>query len=191
MKKAGMLVQHELHVAPVVARLPLDHVAGERVRAAREPDEGNFAGQGTPDLAYRVGDVAQALARVGYGELRDRGFVAQRSLEARPFSLCEVKSQSHRVRNGENVREQDRRIQGEPLEGLQRHFSRERGGFAQGEETPRAAPRLVVFGKVAPRLAHQPYRRVRGRLPEQRAYQRVVLQRRHRLRASSSGGWWN
>src|SRR5213594_557679 len=98
MKKDGMLVQHELNVAPVVARLSLHHVAGERVRTAGEPDEGYFAGKGALDLADRVGDVAQALARVGCGELRDRGLVAQRSLEARPLSLCKVESQSHRVR---------------------------------------------------------------------------------------------
>src|SRR5439155_25958963 len=111
----------------------------------------------------------------------------ERSIKGRTLSLSEVKSQDHRVGNGENVREQDCRIQRETLEGLQRHFSCERGRFAQGEEAPRAAPRLVIFGKVAPRLAHQPNRRVRGRLPEQRPYQRVVLQRSHRLTASSGG----
>src|SRR5207244_8727535 len=103
-------------------------------------------------------------------------------------TLLEGKSHSDRVGERENVREEDRWVQRKALKRLQGDFGRERRRFTQGEEASRAAPRFVVLGKVAPRLAHQPHRRVRGRLPEQGPYQRVVLQRRHRLRASSSGG---
>jgi len=72
---------------------------------------------------------------------------------------------------------------GNRFEGLQRHFSRERGRFAQGEESSLrgAASRCIREGSAC--LAHQPYRRVRGRLPEERPYQRVVLQGRHRLQS--------
>src|SRR5438309_5862649 len=45
MEEAGMLVQQELHVAPVVARLSLHHLARERVGAPREPDEADCGGR--------------------------------------------------------------------------------------------------------------------------------------------------
>src|SRR5213078_2717723 len=58
----------------------------------------------------------------------------------------------------------------------ERHFGREGWRLGEREEAARLGARLVVFGKIAAGLAHEPDRRIRGRLPGERAQQRVVLQ---------------
>ena len=54
-------------------------------------------------------------------------FVAQRTLEARALAFGEREPEAHRVRDGEDVGEQDRRVEREALERLQRHLGGERG----------------------------------------------------------------
>src|SRR5439155_17358586 len=68
--------------------------------------------------------------------------------------------------------EQDRRVQRIARERLQRHLGGERGRLAQREKASRLRSRAAVFGEITARLAHEPDRRIRGRLPQQRADQR-------------------
>ena len=51
---------------------------------------------------------------------------ARRALEARPLALGEIEPEAHRVGNGQDVREQDRRIERKAIQRLQRHLGRER-----------------------------------------------------------------
>ena len=63
---------------------------------------------------------------------------------------------------------------GKRVERLQRDFGRERRRLREREEAAGLRTRRVVFGQIAPRLAHQPDRRVRRGLAAQRAQERVV-----------------
>jgi hypothetical protein len=94
--------------------------------------------------------------------------------ELRPFAGLEVRpSPWHRER--QDVGEQDRRVERETIERLQRHFGRVVGILREAEETAGAA-RRVVFGQIAAGLAHQPDRRVVGRLAQKRTQEGVVEQ---------------
>ena len=97
----------------------LDHVAGERPGAAGETDQGYSAIEGTGDFAHGVGDIAQLCGGVGHAERPYGRLVTHRMLKARSLTLGESKAQPHRIRNGENVGKQNRRIQIEAIERLQ------------------------------------------------------------------------
>ena len=173
-EQVGAAIEHRLDLAEVGAAAALDHVAGERPGAAREADQRHAAGEHGANGAHGVGHVAQLRRRIGRRQPHHGSLVAHRPLEARPFALGEVQPQAHGVGHGEDVGEQDRRIEREALERLQRHLARQLGRLAQGEEAPGARARGVVLGQVAPGLAHQPDRRVRGGLAPQRAQESVV-----------------
>ena len=85
-QQVGPVVQHRLDEAVVVRAAALDHVAGERPRAAGEADQRHAAVERAADLCDGIEDVAQ-LRQVGDGEAGDRAFVAQRCREARPLAL--------------------------------------------------------------------------------------------------------
>ena len=119
------------------------------------------------DRAYRVHHVAQAVFRVGHAERVDRRLVAYRALEARALALAEVQAETHRVGDGQDVGEQDRRIELVAPQRLHSHFAGEFGVAAQAHEVARLRPRLAVLGQVAARLAHDPDgRAVRGLAPQ-------------------------
>jgi hypothetical protein len=106
----------------------------------------------------------------------DRGLVVQRALELGPFALGKIQPQPHRVRYGEDIGEQDRRVQRETIQRLQRHLGGVVRALAQAEKTASALPRLTVFRQIAPRLAHHPHGCVVGWLTQQGAQEGVVLQ---------------
>ena len=183
MQEVGTRVEQGLHVAEVLAAAAFDHVAGERERAAAEADERNAAAQRLAHHGEGVEHVAQPR-RVGNGERGDVALGAQRPLELRPLAFDEVQPQSHRVGHREDVGEDDRSVEREALDRLQRDLTGELGRLREREEAAGLAPRGVVFGKVAPRLAHDPDRRVRRRFAQQRAQERVVAHARfYRLRS--------
>ncbi len=108
--------------------------------------------------------------------------------ETRAFALGKMQAQPHCIGNGQDVREQDRRVKRKAVERLQRHFGRERRRLRQCEEASRLRARCVVLGQVASRLPHQPDRRVRRGLASQSAQEGVVTQCRHEWRTEWRGG---
>ncbi|ABA47710.1 hypothetical protein BURPS1710b_0171 [Burkholderia pseudomallei 1710b] len=177
--QVGPRVRHRFHGAEIVRAAAFDHVARERPRAAGEADQRHalaaFAvGERAANLAHRVGHVAERRADVRHRELRDVGLGAHRMRELRPLARGEIEAQPHRVGNRQDVGEQDRGVERKALERLQRHFGRVIGLLREPEEAARARARCVVLGQVAARLAHQPDRRVVGRLAQQRAQEGVV-----------------
>ena len=168
-------VQHRLQRAPVGAARAFDHIAGERERAPRKADERHAPGERAAHFAHRIEHVAQII-QIGWREPADLRLVAERPLETRTFAFGEREPEPHGVGDGEDVRENNRRVERKALERLQRHFRSERGRLRQREKASGARARGVVLRQVAPGLAHQPDRRVLGRLAGERAQQRIVLQ---------------
>src|SRR5258705_11873951 len=100
-------------------------------------------------------------------------------LEAWALALGEIKSQSHRIGNGENIGKKYRSIERETGERLQRDLGGEVRALAKFEEASGAGASLVVFRKIAAGLPHDPDRRIRGRFTQQRAQEDIVLRSGH------------
>ncbi len=173
----GRLVPaHGLERGEIARAMALDHVAGQRPRAAREADQRHAAMQFAADQAYGVHHIAQLAFHVGHAELVDVGLAAYRVCELRALALGKAQAQAHRVGDGEDVGEQDGRVQLEPLQRLQRHFAGEFRILRQRHEAAGAGAGGAVFGQVAAGLAHDPDRRGVGGLTAQGAQEAVVLQ---------------
>ena len=153
MQQIGTLVEHGLDGAEIVARAAaFHHVAGQRVRAAGKADQRHAAGQRTPDFADRIHHIAQLRIRIGHRQIADRPFVAQRPLELRTFAFGEVQAQAHRVGDGEDVGKQDRRIEFEARQRLQRHLAGQCRGSCTGRGNCRrgCASRCIPAGSGRP-----------------------------------------
>ena len=160
--QVGALVEHGLDLTEVVAAATLDHVAGQRPGAAREPDQRHASIEGTPDGRHTVHDIAQFGIDIRHCQSTNRGFVAHRVAELRALALGEIQAEPHRIGDGEDVGKQNRGIKRIALERLKGHLAGELGRLAQGEETAGPLAGGVVFGEVAAGLAHQPDRGVIG-----------------------------
>jgi hypothetical protein len=175
---AGRAVQHALDVREVLAAAALDHVGADRPRTAREADQRHAAPELAADQAHRVHHVAQLALGVRHRQPVDVGRAAHRAGDLRPLARLELEPDVHRVRDGEDVGEQDRGVEAVTLERLQRDLAGQLRVHAQVEEAAGLRARGAVLGQVAPGLAHHPQRRARRRLSQQRAQQQVVLQGR-------------
>ena len=164
----------------VVAAGPFDHVAGQGPGAAREADQGHAAVQSLADGRDRVEDVAQ-LVHVGHGQLGDCRFVADHALELRALALLKREAQAHGIGHGEDVAEQDGRVERVALERLQRDLGGVVGIGGQAHEAAGLGARGAVLRQVAAGLAHQPEGRVVSGLAQAGAQEVVVLERgKHR-----------
>ena len=86
-------------------------------------------------------------------------------LELRPLALDEGDLAAERQRNDQDVGEEDRRVEVEPFDRLQRYLGGELGIEAEVEEGADPRPQLPVFGQVASCLPHHPDRRRIETLP--------------------------
>ena len=180
---ARRAIQHALDVLEVAAAAAFDHVRAHGPRAAGETDQRHPALQFAPDRAHGVHHVTQFAFRIRDRQPVDVGRRADRARDLRAFARLETEADVHRVRHGQDVREQDRRVEAVAVERLQRDLAGELRVHAQLEEAAGLGARRAVLGQVAARLAHHPQRRARRRLAQQGAQQQVVLQRRAHLAA--------
>ena len=86
-----------------------------------------------------------------------------RVLDRRPFAADEVEPDAHRLERQQQIREEDRRVDLDPADRLQRDFGREIGRPAELEQRVALAQRAVL-AHVAAGLAHEPDRRGVDRL---------------------------
>jgi hypothetical protein len=170
-----------LHLGVAVAALPFDHVAGQGEGAAGKADQGHGTVQGAADLGHGIDDIAQMVVGIGGLEIADRPFFPQGPLELGTLALGEIQAQAHGVRHGEDVGEQDGRVQVVARQGLQGDLGGQGRRLAQVQEAARPGTCRAVFREVAAGLAHQPGRRVAGGLPQQRAQEGIVLEGGHGL----------
>ena len=149
--------------------LPAKPMSGSRspssrrmVRIASITNPRSSSGSGTPRRSMSAG------ARTG---ARNRG----------PSPSTNSRPESHRPGDGQDVGEQDRRIEREPVQRLQGDLARELRGAAQRKEAAGARPRRPIFGEIATGLAHEPDRRTVDGFPRKRPQQTII----HRSRPSS------
>src|SRR5258708_40352502 len=115
--------------------------------------------------------IGQARSR----QLAEVGRIGQR-LEPRAFTLHEPDLLAQRIGDNQNVGKNDRSIEPESADGLQRHLSRLVGRIGEFQERLRGGTELAVLRQVTPGLAHQPDRRHRKPLPAQRLQEFPVAQ---------------
>src|ERR1700759_2484723 len=81
----------------------------------------------------------------------------------------------------QNVGEQNRRIEAEPADRLQRYFSGELGIETEIEKGSCLLPHRAVFGKIAASLTHQPHRRWLAPLATENPEDRLILHGCHQM----------
>jgi len=89
------------------------------------------------------------------------------------LALLELEPDAERLDDQQDVGEEDRRVDGETLDGLQRDLGR---GVRRLAELEEAVPRAhrAVLGQVAAGLAHEPHGCVRDGFPPRGAEQRCI-----------------
>ncbi len=136
------------------------HVGRDRPWRATETDQRNF----------RIELAAHAAQRFEYwfefGKVavrRQRSYLVRcvERIEARAFADLEPHIASERVGDDENIREDDRGVEVEAADRLQRHFGGEFGREAQIEEAAGFGADFPVFRQIATGLPHHPDRRHR------------------------------
>jgi hypothetical protein len=152
---------------------PGDHIARHRPRGAAEADQRHVARQcgleAVESFEHGRKPVPVGLA----AELRQALSVADR-VEARAVARFKGDALAERVRQDENVGEQDRTVEAEPADRLQRRLDGEGGVIAKIEKGRGFRPKIPVFRQIAPRLAHEPDRRRRLPLAGERGEERLA-----------------
>ncbi len=179
MHRLGIFVEHGFGLAEVLRRTALDHIGCQGPRASGKADQRYAAVKLAANGAYRVHHVAQVFLRIRNGQRLDVGHVADDLLEPWPFACLEIQPKTHGVRHGEDVGEQDRRIQRVALKRLKGDFTGQFGIHAQAHEVARLAAAGPVLREVAPGLSHHPHRGDVDRLLEQGAEKAIILQGSH------------
>ena len=117
MQKIRSGIKHAAGAREVRAAAALDHVAGERERAARKTEQRDAAAKRALDRGHGIENVGEARER-GRLELADGCLIVERPLEARAVAFDETKPETHRIGNGQDVGEQNRRIERKPRQRL-------------------------------------------------------------------------
>ena len=106
-----------------------------------------------PGLTNRI----QMTALPRWIESREQAAFPER-LEARPFAFNENRLHAERIRDHQDVGEQDRAIEFKTANGLETRLHDTIGVVAEVEEGIGGFPQRPIFGKIATGLSHQPQR---------------------------------
>jgi len=146
---------------------PFDGITREGERRAGEADERDRGGKRAPRLPHRVEDIAELGLDVERREPVDIGRVRDRPVDDRPFAGGEAQPQAQRLEGQEDIGEQDRGVDAQPGDRLERYGRRERGIVTEIEDGVTLAE-FAVLRHVASGLSHEPHRRDVGALPTAR-----------------------
>jgi hypothetical protein len=94
-------------------------------------------------------------------------------MDHRPFALRELEPDAERLDDQQDVGEEDRRVDAEAFDGLERDFGGRLGIAGELEEAV-ARPHRTVLRHVTTRLTHEPDRGVRRRRAAGGAQQRRI-----------------
>ena len=153
---ARLGVHERLHLLERSGGPSLDQVGRQRERSAGEPDERDRAPfahepdrleEGRHPLLGVEGPQALHVAR-GRDRLEDDGADA----------LADLEREAQALERQRDVGEQDRRVDPQPLDRLERHLGAEIGDAGDLQEAV-PLPHRAVLGERAARLAHEPHRR--------------------------------
>ena len=156
LESSGIAIRQPPRLTLILAAAAGDHIGGDSPRRSGKADQRRRRRQCGTNPTNRLVDRREPL------ELRDQPVqppVGERRDEPRPFADAEAQIHAHRVRHDQDVREEDRGVEAEALDRLQRDLGR---GFAVVNQFEKAAlrrPQRTIFGKIASRLSHQPNRR--------------------------------
>ena len=170
-----------------------DHVARHRPGRAAEADQRGLGGQGGLDPLHGLEHRREARP-VGLDAQSGEILSGLDRRQARALAALEAHALAERVGHHQNVGEQDRGVEAEAADRLQRRLGGEGGRVAEVDEGARRGADFPVFREVAPGLTHQPHRRNRLAFAVQRGEKR--LRRRPGGRGGgdchirqSSGSW--
>jgi hypothetical protein len=124
---------------------------------AAKADQRRFGRQFGAKAPYRLKDRREMIVDARRVEPLDLVGRDRRHQRAAPFLEAQIASE--RMGYDENVGEQDRCVEAEPADRLQRHFDGEIWIVAKVEKTPRRFACFPILGQVASRLPHHPDRR--------------------------------
>ncbi len=151
----GVAVHQALGGPVVAARSAFDRVGGQGERRAAEADQRHLGRQPGAGLPHGLDDELQAVHVFQFPQAINVGRRADGVAQHGAFAAGEIQPQAHRLENQQQVGEQDRRIDAQPLDRLDHHLRAQGGIFAQPEKTDLRA-QFAVLGQVAPGLPHEP-----------------------------------
>lgn len=112
----------------------------------RKTDQRHFAFQFAANGAHGVHYIAQLLLRIRDRQLVDVGFTFTGEVKRGP-SPASVQPQPHGVRDGQDVRKEDRRVQRVTAQRLERHFAGQLGILHSDIKSPACARVALYSGK--------------------------------------------
>jgi hypothetical protein len=107
----------------VFRRPTFDCVRGQREGRAGKANQRNLPGKLALDESNRVERKSQRLARLGQAHLIDVGGGANRPFDRRPLALDEVEWNAHRLERQQQVGEENRCVEVDATNGLERDLS--------------------------------------------------------------------
>ncbi len=132
-----------------------DHVGRNRPGATAEAEKRHGWRQFCFDEPNRFVDRCQYRVVDCAAEGRHRGGIVER-FEPRTFARFEANAATERVRDDQDVGEQNRRVETEPADRLQRNLGGELRRKTQIEHTADIFADRHVLRQIASRLAHHP-----------------------------------
>jgi hypothetical protein len=118
--------------------------------------------------AHRLEHERHRRVDVDAGQPRHGRLVADGAVDHRPFAPGELEPDAERLDDQQDVGEEDRRVDAEPRDRLERDLRR-RLRIARELEEAVALAHGAIFRQVAAGLPHEPHRRVRSGLATRRA----------------------
>ncbi len=157
MPARGLLVHERLGAEIVLRRPAFDGVGGQGERRTAEPDQRDASLELAAQEPNRLEHVAE---RFGF-ERRQARHVRSRSdgiCDRRSLALDEVELEAHRREGEQQVRKENRRVEVDDVERLERHDDGELWLPTEVEQGV-LLPERAVLRKVAAGLTHEPDRR--------------------------------
>ena len=131
------------------------HKRGQRPRRTREADERGLVAEFLPKQAQRLVHVAEAFGHALDGKALDIGPCAHGKVHDHAAGFAETVRLTHRLGNDEDVAEQDRRIESESPNRLERDFGGKPGRLNQFQKRMLLL-QFAILRQGAPGLPHQP-----------------------------------
>ncbi len=123
MQQRRLIIEQGLDQGELATGTAFDHVSRQSPGTARETDQRHAAVELATDQAHGIHHITQLGFRIWDGQRLNVRSGTQRTLEARTFAFVEGQTKTHGIGNGENVGEQNRRIERETIQRLQGHFA--------------------------------------------------------------------
>ena len=173
-QSVGLVEHQRLEMFIIFRRPALDDIGRQRPRAAGKADQRRLAVELAPDQLDGRRDIAELVFDVRHGQLGDGFRRTHRMLELRAFAGHEMQAQAHGLGDSQDVREQNRCIQIEAPQRLQRDLAGQLRVLAQVEKAAGLLAQRSILRQVTTGLAHEPDRgRIDG-LARQRAQETIV-----------------